>query len=251
MLNSQEKQRYYQQIQLAEIGITGQQSLKNARVLCVGAGGLGNPLSIYLTAAGIGQLGIIDGDQVELSNLPRQTLYTANDCGKSKAKLAQTYLQQINPYCKVEYYDVYLTEENMLEIISGYDIIADASDNFATRYLVSDACIKLNKTCIMASVEHFQGQIILFSGRSGPCYRCLFPHPKLNITNCNTVGILGTVPGILGCLQAHEILKHVLQIGDSLQNKLLVVDLLKYTTQQFAFSQSPNCPACAKQAAFA
>lgn len=245
MLSKSAIKRYQRQINLSEIGLSGQQRLQQARVLCVGLGGLGSPLCLYLTACGIGQLGLIDADRVDISNLHRQILYRTDDCGKTKTEVANNVLQQTNPDCQLIVYDEYLTEHNARDILVNYDIIADCTDNFSSRYLISDACVSLDKTYVMASVNQFEGQLAVFPGRAGPCYRCLFEVIDHNIVpTCNQAGVLGTTPGVLGILQANEILKLILKVGKPTVGKLVSVNLLDLSTKLLTINQNPRCPAC-------
>ncbi|MES2142265.1 MAG: ThiF family adenylyltransferase [Pseudomonadota bacterium] len=237
---------YSQQIKLNEVGLQGQERLKNAHVLCVGAGGLSAPLLLYLAAAGIGTIGIIDADEVEMSNLHRQVVYRHTHLGRPKTAMAKEQLLALNPYIKINLYQDNLTPINARKIIQRYHIIADCTDNFATRYLINDVCYYLNKPYLFASVQQFQGQCSLFLGSSGPCLRCLFPvPPKVGaIPNCGESGIVGVVPGLLGTLQATEIIKWILQQGQSLQGKLLMVDMLTMQFRQFFLKRNPECKLC-------
>jgi len=238
--------RYSQQIKLAEIGLQGQEKLKNARVLCVGLGGLGSPLLLYLAAAGVGTLGIVDDDIVELSNLQRQILYRSPQVALQKTVAARTQLLEINPTIQVHSYNEKLTEQNAAELIKQYDIIADGSDNFYTRYLIHDLCFKLAKPYVYAGASQFQGSCAIFYGGKGPCLRCLFPMSPNNDTmpNCDTGGVLGVLPGMLGIMQATEIIKWILKIGTSLEKRLLMIDLLKMTFKEIHLSQDPDCKLC-------
>jgi sulfur-carrier protein adenylyltransferase/sulfurtransferase len=245
-LSADELIRYSQQIKLDEIRILGQEKLKNARVLCVGLGGLGSPLLLYLAAAGIGTLGIVDDDIVELSNLQRQILYRSSQVAHQKTVAAKAALLALNPSIQVNTYSEKLTENNAAKLISQYDIIADGSDNFYTRYLIHDVCFELDKPYVYASASQFQGYCSIFYGSKGPCFRCLFPMPPSSdtIPNCNTAGVLGVLPGMLGIIQAAEIIKWILKIGNSLAKRLLMVDLLKMTFKEIRLSQNPDCKLC-------
>lgn len=244
-------ERYARQTHLPEVGEQGQRRLQQAKVLCVGAGGLGSPLCTYLATAGVGKLGIIDGDEVALSNLPRQTLYRTEDCGKKKVATAQTTLQALNPDCDVQIYETHLTADNARPIINDYDIIADCTDNFATRFLISDACVSLNKINVSASIHRYAGQLMIFPGKNGPCLRCLFPEVnQAAIANCSEAGVLGPVAGILGTLQANEVLKLLLELGQPAISQLLSVELLDNKMKTFQVAQDPDCPACSKQEEF-
>jgi sulfur-carrier protein adenylyltransferase/sulfurtransferase len=243
MLNPSDRLRYSQQIQLENIGIEGQSKLKDSKVLCIGLGGLGTPLLLYLAASGIGTLGIIDDDQVELSNLHRQILYRDADISINKALASKTALLVINPLITVHAYSEKLTQENSTDLIRQYDIIADCTDNYLTRYLIHDTCYRERKPYVYATASKFQGQCSLFDGNEGPCLRCLYPSPYI-IGNCANSGVLGVVPGILGLIQATEILKWILKIGESLKGKLLVVDLLKMTFQEIQLTKNADCKFC-------
>jgi molybdopterin/thiamine biosynthesis adenylyltransferase/rhodanese-related sulfurtransferase len=238
--------RYSQQIKLNEVGVSGQTKLKCARVLCVGLGGLGSPVSLYLAAAGVGTLGIIDDDIVELSNLQRQILYRTTQVAHLKIMAAKEQLLGLNPTIQVNAYSEKLTEQNARELLSQYDIIADCSDNFYTRYLLHDLCFTLGKPYVYAGVFQFQGYCSIFNANKGPCLHCLFPFPKDSkfIPNCDSSGVLGVVPGVLGVLQATEIIKWILQLGVPLQKRLLVVDLLNMSFKEIHFSQNPDCTFC-------
>lgn len=238
--------RYSQQIKLDEIGFLGQEKLKNSRVLCVGLGGLGSPLLLYLAAAGVGTLGLVDDDVVELSNLQRQILYHSSQVALQKTVAAESQLLALNPSIQVNTYSEKLTENNASQLISKYDIIADGSDNFYTRYLIHDICFELDKPYVYASASQFQGYCSIFYGNKGPCFRCLFPMPSSSdtIPNCAVGGVLGVLPGILGIIQAAEIIKWILKMGHSLEKRLLMIDLLKMTFKEIQISQNPDCMLC-------
>ncbi len=245
MIDVKELERYQRQMVLDEVGYAGQKQLKAARLLCVGAGGLGSSLCLYLAAAGIGTIGIVDGDTVSLDNLHRQILYNTLACGQQKTKVAKLYLQKINPHCNIECHNQFLTKENAAEIMRHYDIIADCSDNFATRYLVNDQCSQLKKPNVFASVRKWQGYCTVFPSHEGPCYRCLFrTPPKEPVDNCAQAGVVGTVPGMLGILQANEVLKLVLEVGQVLIGRVLVFDALAGAFNFFNLMPSPDCPLC-------
>lgn len=228
MLTNQERNRYDRHIKLDEIGEIGQERLKSAKVLVVGAGGLGCPLLQYLTAAGVGQVGIVDGDRVAESNLQRQILFTNEDIGSFKVCAAVSRLQKQNSFVKFDKYNDWLSKDNVLAIFKNYDIIVDGTDNFSTRYLINDACILLNKPFVYTSIFKFEGQLSVFNYENGPSYRCLFPEPpKANqLPNCSEVGVLGVLPGVLGTLQANEVLKMILKVGTVLSGQLKVINLL-------------------------
>ncbi len=228
MLTNQEKNRYDRHIKLEEIGELGQEQLKSSRVLVVGAGGLGCPVLQYLVAAGVGKIGLIDGDRVAESNLQRQILFTNEDVGAYKVDAAIERLCKQNPFVQFEKYQEWLNIENALTIFEKYDIIVDGTDNFSTRYLINDACVILNKPFVYASIFKFEGQLSVFNYEEGPSYRCLFPEPpKSNqLPNCSEVGVLGVLPGVLGALQANEVLKMILKVGTVLNGQLKIVNLL-------------------------
>ncbi|WP_282124249.1 molybdopterin-synthase adenylyltransferase MoeB [Algibacter mikhailovii] len=224
--------RYNRHIILSEIGQEGQDKISNAKVLVIGAGGLGCPILQYLTAAGVGTIGIIDFDVVELSNLQRQVLFGASSLGKNKALAAKARLQDLNDAISFNAYPEPLTYQNALEIFQQYDIIVDGSDNFETRYLVNDACIIKNKPLVFGAIYKFEGQVAVFNYENGPSYRCLFPTPPQNdaVPNCSDIGVLGVLPGIIGSMQANEVLKLILGLGDVLSGKLFCYNALKSQT---------------------
>ena len=243
-LTTAEVRRYSRQIVIPEFGIEGQQKLKAAKVLVVGAGGLGSPLLLYLAAAGIGTLGIIDFDIVDESNLQRQVLYTTADVGRSKARTAGEKVKALNPSCQVNIYDTQLDKTNALEIIREYDVVADASDNFATRYLVNDACVLSNKPLVFGSIYRFDGQVSVFNapqqnGERSPHYRDLFPVPG-DAPNCAESGVIGILPGIIGSLQANEVVKIIAGLGEILAGKLMVLDALHNETRVVRFRKNPD-----------
>jgi sulfur-carrier protein adenylyltransferase/sulfurtransferase len=243
-LSSDEMLRYSRQINLKEIGLSGQEKLKNARVLCVGLGGLGSPLLLYLAASGVGRLGLVDSDTIELSNLQRQILYRQSQISYPKTASASAQILTLNSNIQVDTYCEQLTENNATQLISQYDIVADCSDNFYTNYLIHDVCFSQRKPYVYASVSQFQGYCSFFNGK-GPCLRCLFPTPDPELSPaCNESGILGVVPGILGAIQATEILKWILSVGELLEEKLLIADLLNMTFREIQLSQNPDCPLC-------
>jgi molybdopterin/thiamine biosynthesis adenylyltransferase len=242
MLLPHELRRYAQQIKLAEIGFQGQEQLKNLKILCIGAGGLGSSLLFYLAAAGVGTIGIVDGDTIEESNLHRQILYAYQDINLYKAQVASSRIQALNPVVDVITHDVRATPENMSELILPYDIVADCSDNFDTRYLIHDTCYKLNKPYAYASASQFRGHCALFVG--SPCLHCVFPLSGCSNGGCTTEGVIGVSPGLLGIIQATEILKWKLNIGLSLHKKLLTVDLLNLQFKEITLHQNPQCPLC-------
>src|SRR5512133_36743 len=242
-----ELQRYSRQINLSQVGKEGQRRLKEARVLCIGAGGLGSPAALYLAAAGIGTLGIVDQDTVDLSNLHRQLLHGTNDVGREKTDSARARLLAINPTIVVETYTTRLSAGNAVELIRNYDIVVDGSDNLPTRYLSSDVCVWERKPNIYGSVHQFEGQASLFAPHlGGPCYRCLFPEPPPPeaIPSCAEAGVLGVVPGLVGIIQALEAIKLIVGQGDNLLGRLLHVDALTPRLREFNIRRDPNCPVC-------
>jgi molybdopterin/thiamine biosynthesis adenylyltransferase/rhodanese-related sulfurtransferase len=246
-LSKEELSRYSRHISLQEVGLAGQEKIKAASVLVIGAGGLGCPALQYLTAAGVGRIGIIDFDQVDVSNLQRQILYTTEDIGKSKAKAAAARLSANNPLVTLHTYTEQLSSENALSILESYDIIVDGSDNFSTRYLVNDACIILNKPLVFGSIFKFDGQVAVFNytdkkGYRGPTYRCLYPEPPEDgeMPSCSEIGVLGVLPGIIGTLQANEVLKLILGLGNPLSGKLFTMDALTMQTHLFDIKANPE-----------
>jgi sulfur-carrier protein adenylyltransferase/sulfurtransferase len=247
-MNSDELKRYNRQIQLDQIGLAGQSLLKRAKVLCIGAGGLGSPLLLYLAAAGVGHLGIVDDDTVALENLHRQILFSSQEVGRKKIQVAKERLLKVNPHLIIETYDQKLNYKNAQSLISQYDIVADCSDNFATRYLINDSCFAENKPFVYASLLKFQGQCSFFSTQKKLCFRCLFPHPPTgDFLDCNQAGVIGVLPGFLGILQATLILKWILKIDENPVGRLFTVDLNTLEFKSIAFSQDPQCRLCVQQ----
>lgn len=242
-LSSAELERYSRHIRLAEIGVEGQERLRKARMLVVGAGGLGSPVALYLTAAGIGELGIVDGDVVELSNLHRQVLHTTARIGTPKVDSAAATLSALNPEVRLTIYPERLTADNAESLLRDYDVIIDASDNFSTRYLINDVALRLRKPVVHASILGFEGQLTVFAAGGVPCYRCLFasPPPPELAPSCQEAGVLGVLPGILGTLQATEALKLVLRIGEPLTGRLLVFNALSMTFDELQITPDPHC----------
>jgi molybdopterin/thiamine biosynthesis adenylyltransferase/rhodanese-related sulfurtransferase len=240
MLTDKEIAYYSRQLLVDEIGIAGQLKLKQAKVLVVGAGGLGCPLLQYITAAGVGSIGIVDGDFVDISNLHRQILYDFNSIGKNKAVESKNKLTALNPYSEIDVFPYALETENALRLIQKYDIIVDCSDNYATRFLVNDACVLLQKIVVYGSIYRFEGQVSVFNFQNGPTYRCLFPElpTEESTTNCSLSGVIGVLPGIIGVLQANEVIKIITGIGDVLSGKLLVYNALKNTTDFFLINKN-------------
>lgn len=237
------EQGYYQrQVSLPEIGHEGQQKLRNTQVLVIGAGGLGCPALTYLAAAGVGTIGIIDFDRVEISNLHRQILFTVADVGRLKAEVAAERLRLLNPHSQVIAYTEGLSKENALSIVTGYALVVDGSDNFPTRYLVNDACVLLNKPLVFGSIYKFEGQVSVFNYQNGPTYRCLYPTPpgEGEVPNCAEIGVLGVLPGIIGSLQAVEVIKIITGLGEVLSGKILLYDALRASFQTFRFDARPD-----------
>lgn len=240
MLSKEEKIQYSRHILLDEIGLEGQEKLKSAKVLVIGAGGLGCPVLQYLTAAGIGTIGIIDDDVVDQTNLQRQILYTIHDIGKSKAMVASERLSLLNPFVFFKVYNEKLDKDNAIDLFSAYDIIVDGSDNFPTRYLVNDACVLTDTPLVFGSIFKFQGQVSVLNYKNGPTYRCLFPNPPAPgaVLNCSEIGVLGVLPGIIGSLQANEVLKMITGTGEVLIGKLLYFDTLTLQQQLLSFKKN-------------
>ncbi|HVS03514.1 MAG TPA: molybdopterin-synthase adenylyltransferase MoeB [Thermoanaerobaculia bacterium] len=242
-----ELRRYGRHLVIPEVGPDGQRRLKGASVLLVGAGGLGSPLALYLAAAGVGRLGMVEFDQVDESNLQRQVLYGSADVGTPKLAAATARLAEVNPHVEVVPHAVRLTAANALELLAPYDVVADGSDNFAARYLVNDACALLGKPDVFGAVHRFEGQLSVFWAAEGPCYRCLFPEPPPPglIPSCAEAGVLGVLPGIIGALQANEVIKLALGVGRPLVGRLLLFDALGTTFRELALRKDPDCPVCA------
>jgi adenylyltransferase/sulfurtransferase len=238
--------RYSRHLILPNVGLTGQRKLKNARVLLVGAGGLGSPLALYLAAAGVGTLGLVDFDTVDFTNLQRQILHGTKDVGRSKLESAAERIADINPNTRVERHATRLTSDNALEIIRGYDVVVDGTDNFPTRYLINDACVLLGVPNVYGSIYRFEGQASVFATADGPCYRCLFrePPPPELVPNCAEGGVLGVLPGIVGTIQATETIKLLLRIGEPLVGRLLLIDALGMSFRTVEVPRDPACPAC-------
>ncbi len=245
-LTLEQKTRYARHFSLPEVGEEGQRKLLDSKVLLVGAGGLGSPTAIYLAAAGVGTLGIIDNDVVDMSNLQRQILHDMSFVGKPKVESARARLQGLNPDVKVIAHETRLTSENALEIFKDYDVIVDGCDNFPTRYLVNDACVFLGKPNVHGSIFWFEGQVTVFHPGNGPCYRCLFPEPPPPelAPSCAEAGVMGVLPGIVGTLQAMETIKLLLNIGDSLRGRVVAFDGLAMKFREYHQKHNPNCPVC-------
>ncbi|MCK5482098.1 MAG: molybdopterin-synthase adenylyltransferase MoeB [Gemmatimonadota bacterium] len=245
-LTPEETLRYHRQIILPQVGPQGQDRMKSASILLVGAGGLGSPAALYLAAAGVGRLGVVDGDVVELSNLQRQVLHDTPSVGRSKTESAHRRIARINPDVQVEEYPVRLNSDNALGILEGWDVVVDGSDNFPTRYLVNDACVLLGIPFVYGAVFRFEGQASVFASPGGPCYRCLFrdPPPPDAVPSCAEAGVLGVLPGLVGTIQATEAIKLVLGIGDSLVGRLLLVDTLPMEFREVELRRDPGCVVC-------
>ena len=245
-LDSLELSRYARHLALPEIGREGQLRLKSSRVLVVGAGGLGSPLALYLAAAGIGTLGLVDFDEVDATNLQRQILHGTKDIGRPKLDSARDRLADVNPNVTVVTYPVRLDSENAMEILSSYDVVVDGTDNFPTRYLVNDACVLSSKPNVYGSIFRWEGQVSVFGESGGPCYRCLFrePPPPGLVPNCAEAGVLGVLPGVIGSLQALEVIKLVLGTGKTLSGRLLIFDALKLIWREVELRRNPDCPVC-------
>lgn len=245
-LSPAELGRYSRHLLIPQVGLAGQRRLKAARVLLVGVGGLGSPAALYLAAAGVGCLGLIDADVVDASNLQRQVLYGSRDLGRPKVQAAAERLKDLNPHLEIRAHEALLTAENALAILADYDLVLDGSDNFPTRYLVNDACVLLDKPNVYGSIFRFDGQVSVFWAGRGPCYRCLFPEPPPPgaVPSCAEAGVLGVLPGIVGALQANEAIKLILGEGESLVGRLLLVDALDLRFQEFGLAKDPACPIC-------
>jgi adenylyltransferase/sulfurtransferase len=238
--------RYSRHLLLPEVGEEGQRKLKAARVLCVGTGGLGSPLTLYLAAAGVGTLGLVDFDVVDASNLQRQIIHSTADIGRKKLDSAEEKLKALNPDLNVIKHDLLLSSANALDILKDYDVIADGTDNFPTRYLVNDACVLLGKPNAYGSIFRFEGQASVFAAENGPCYRCLYPEPPPPglVPSCAEGGVLGILPGLVGVIQATETIKLILGIGSPLIGRLLLVDALNMRFRELKLRKNPDCPVC-------
>src|SRR2546428_4437856 len=245
-LTNDEILRYSRHLIMPEVGMEGQQKLKAARVLCIGAGGLGSPLAMYLAAAGVGTMGIVDFDVVDYTNLQRQIIHGTEDVGKSKLESAKETLRSINPFVKVEGFEAALSSENAMEILKEFDIIVDGTDNFPTRYLVNDACVLLGKPNVYGSIFRFEGQASVFWAEKGACYRCLYsePPPPGLVPSCAEGGVLGVLPGIIGAIQATEALKIILGAPDIMVNRLMLFDAWRMRFRELKLRKNPECPVC-------
>ena len=245
-LSGEEVRRYSRHLILPEVGMDGQRALKAAKVLCIGAGGLGSPAAMYLAAAGVGTLGLVDFDVVDTSNLQRQLLHGTSDVGRSKLASARDRLESLNPHVQVETYETALSSENALQLFEPYDIILDGTDNFPTRYLVNDACVLLGKPNTYGSIFRFEGQASVFATKDGPCYRCLYPEPPPPglVPSCAEGGVLGVLPGIIGTIQATEAIKLIIGKGDPLIGRFLIYDALRMRFRELKLRKDPDCPVC-------
>src|SRR5881394_2754323 len=238
--------RYSRHLILPDVGVVGQEKLKAARVLLIGAGGLGSPAALYLAAAGVGTLGLEDFDNVDVTNLQRQILHGTKDVGRPKLVSARERIADVNPHVRLETYETALTSKNAMEILKDYDVVVDGADNFPTRYLVNDACVLLGKPNAYGRIFRFDGQASVFATKDGPCYRCLYPEPPPPglVPSCAEGGVLGVLPGLIGTIQATETIKLLLGIGESLIGRLLLVDALGMRFRTVKLQRDPTCPAC-------
>ncbi len=245
-LSNDEIRRYGRHLIMPEFGMEGQRRLKASSVLLIGTGGLGSPLALYLAAAGVGRLGLVDYDTVDESNLQRQIIHGYSTLGVSKIDSAARRIRDLNPDVQIDKYEVPLTSENALEILEPYDVIIDGTDNFPTRYLVNDACVKLGKPNVYGSILRFEGQLSVFYAKEGPCYRCMFPEPPPPglVPNCAEAGVLGVLPGTIGTMQATEAIKLITGIGDSMVGRMLLYDALEMSFTTIRVRKNPNCPVC-------
>jgi adenylyltransferase/sulfurtransferase len=248
-LSTQEVARYSRHLIMPEVGMEGQKRLKASSVLLIGAGGLGSPLGLYLAAAGVGRIGLVDFDLVDFSNLQRQVLHGTPDVGRPKLHSARDRLQAINPEVKLDLYEARLTSANAFSLFEPYDIVIDGTDNFPTRYLVNDACVLLKKPNVYGSIFRFDGQASVFHPPLGPCYRCLYPEPPPpgEVPSCAEGGVLGILPGLIGCIQATEAVKLILGTGEPLIGRLLLYDALQMSFREFKVRRNPKCPVCGDQ----
>lgn len=250
-LSHEEVERYSRHLIMPGVGMLGQRKLKAASVLLIGAGGLGSPLAMYLAAAGVGRIGLVDYDVVDYSNLQRQIIHGTSDVGRPKLASAKARVLDINPHVRVDSYEVPLTSENALEIFAPYDVIIDGTDNFPTRYLTNDACVLLGKPNVYGSIFRFEGQLSVFYAKEGPCYRCLFPEPPPPglVPSCAEGGVLGVLPGTIGALQATEAIKLILGVGESMVGRLLLYDALNLEFNEVRLRKNPSCPVCGDEPA--
>lgn len=245
LLSAAERERYQRHLSLDEVGIRGQEKLKAARVLVVGAGGLGSPASLYLAASGVGTLGIVDFDRVDASNLQRQVLFDSASVGRSKVEAARERLVALNPFIDVRAHDVEVRAATVMDLLRDYDIVLDGTDRIPTRYVVNDACVVLRKPLVSAAIHRFEGQVMTYQPGRGPCYRCLYPEvPEGFVPNCADAGVLGVLPGVVGAMQATEAIKLIVGFGESLNGRLLVYDALDLTVREFRFERRRDCAVC-------
>src|SRR5437762_999586 len=245
-LTNDEVKRYSRHLIMPEVGVDGQRKLKAAKVLCIGAGGLGSPVAMYLAAAGVGTLGLVDFDVVDFSNLQRQILHSTPDVGRPKLQSAKEKLHALNPEIEIRTHEVALSSQNALQLFEPYDIIVDGTDNFPTRYLVNDACVLLGKPNAYGSIFRFEGQASVFATRNGPCYRCLYPEPPPPglVPSCAEGGVLGVLPGVIGIIQATEAIKLILGVGEPLIGRFLIFDALRMRFRELKLKKDPECPVC-------
>jgi molybdopterin/thiamine biosynthesis adenylyltransferase/rhodanese-related sulfurtransferase len=245
-LSNEEILRYSRHLIMPEVGMEGQLKLKASKVLLIGTGGLGAPLGLYLAAAGVGRLGLVDFDTVDVTNLQRQIMFGSSDVGRPKSVAATERLRSLNPDISIQSYDTQLTSENALELLRDYDVIVDGTDNFPTRYLVNDASVLLGKPNVYGSIFRFDGQVSVFGAPGGPCYRCVYPEPPPPglVPSCAEGGVLGVLPGIVGCIQAMEVIKLILGVGDPLIGRLLLFDALGMKFRELKLRKNPDCPVC-------
>lgn len=245
-LTNEEVARYSRHLIMPEVGMEGQLKLKAARVLCIGAGGLGSPVALYLTAAGVGTIGVVDFDTVDYSNLQRQIIHGTPDVGRSKLESAKARLNALNPEVEIVKHEMALASDNALALFADYDMVVDGTDNFPTRYLVNDACVLSGKPNVYGSISRFEGQATIFAAENGPCYRCMFPEPPPPglVPSCAEGGVLGILPGVVGTLQATEAIKLILGAGESLVGRFLLFDALKMRFRELKVRQDPDCPVC-------
>jgi sulfur-carrier protein adenylyltransferase/sulfurtransferase len=245
-LSNEEVLRYSRHLIMPEVGMDGQLKLKQAKVLCIGTGGLGAPLGLYLAAAGVGRIGLVDFDAVDFTNLQRQVLFGTSDVGRPKISAAADRLRNLNPEIQIDTFETHLSSDNALDILRDYDIVVDGTDNFPTRYLVNDACVLLGKANVYGSIFRFEGQVTIFGAPGGPCYRCLYPEPPPPglVPSCAEGGVLGVLPGIIGTIQACETLKMIIGKGEPMIGRLLLFDALAMKFRELKLRKNPECPAC-------
>ena len=245
-LSNQEVERYSRHLIMPEVGMDGQLKLKAASVLCIGVGGLGSPVAMYLAAAGVGRLGVVDFDVVDYSNLQRQVIHGTPDVGRSKLESARDKLVAINPEVTIDMHETALSSSNAFDVLGDYDIVVDGTDNFPTRYLVNDACVLLRKPNVFGSIFRFEGQVSVFATEQGPCYRCLYPEPPPPglVPSCAEGGVLGILPGVIGTIQATETLKLIIGVGEPLINRFMIYDALRMKFRELKLRRDPDCPVC-------